>query len=135
MEFKLFHENWEYVSSIFLNRCMWLNIRNNIARNNRDIWGRVWKINGIENIIIIISNWHFIDYIPEDRVVKYCNREVVLPQPNYVGISEGFIRNPGYPRFYGGQSPCRWKIRVSSEQRIQLTILDISVIGELDIII
>ncbi|XP_045470050.1 uncharacterized protein LOC123677524 [Harmonia axyridis] len=66
--------------------------------------------------------------IAEDRVVKYCNREIILPDPNNVGISEGFIRNPGYPRFYGGQSPCRWKIRVHSEQRIQLTILDISVI-------
>ncbi|XP_044750148.1 uncharacterized protein LOC123310661 [Coccinella septempunctata] len=66
--------------------------------------------------------------ITEDRVVKYCNREIVLPDPNNVGISEGFIRNPGYPRFYGGQSPCRWKIRVPSEQRIQLTIFDISVI-------
>ncbi|KAL3283040.1 hypothetical protein HHI36_006198 [Cryptolaemus montrouzieri] len=64
----------------------------------------------------------------EDRVVKYCNRNIILPDPNHAGISEGFIRNPGYPRFYGGLSPCRWKITAPRQQRIQLTILDISVI-------
>ncbi|KAK9888599.1 hypothetical protein WA026_000834 [Henosepilachna vigintioctopunctata] len=66
--------------------------------------------------------------IEDDRIIKYCNSDIILPDLRHTGISEGFIRNPGYPRFYGGQSPCRWRIKAPTEQKIKLTILDISVI-------
>ncbi|XP_018562122.1 signal peptide, CUB and EGF-like domain-containing protein 2 [Anoplophora glabripennis] len=72
----------------------------------------------------------FVKYacVTEDRIKKYCNSEIVLPSKFTTGISEGFIQNPGYPRFYSGQRECRWKITAPSQQRIRLTILDISVI-------
>ncbi|XP_026738321.1 uncharacterized protein LOC113501389, partial [Trichoplusia ni] len=55
--------------------------------------------------------------------VHYCNREVVVPE---VGAdSEGYIRTPGYPHFYVGDE-CRWRLRVNPEQRVRVTLLDVS---------
>lgn len=68
--------------------------------------------------------------ITEDKVTKFCNSEISLRDAsgNRGGKSEGFIRNPGYPRFYGGQTPCRWRIVAPDQQKLQLTILDLSVV-------
>jgi hypothetical protein len=66
----------------------------------------------------------------DDQIRKFCNSEIVLPDSRDPGISEGFIHNPGYPRFYSSERECRWKIRAPQEQRIRITVLDISVTGK-----
>ncbi|XP_074038588.1 uncharacterized protein isoform X2 [Leptinotarsa decemlineata] len=63
-----------------------------------------------------------------DRIKKYCNSDIVLPSEYTKDGSEGFIHNPGYPRFYSGHKDCRWRITGNAEQRIRVTILDISLI-------
>lgn len=67
----------------------------------------------------------------EDRVKKYCNSNIFLTNETDSTelISQGFIHNPGYPRFYSGHIECHWRIIVPLEQRIELAILDLSVIG------
>lgn len=66
--------------------------------------------------------------ITEDRIHKYCNSVIHLAELHTKGLSEGYIRNPGYPRFYSGQTECKWKIIGQTNQRIRLTILDISLV-------
>ncbi|CAH1117986.1 unnamed protein product [Phaedon cochleariae] len=66
--------------------------------------------------------------ITEDRIKKYCNSVIVLPTHQNRDTSEGFIHNPGYPRFYSGHKECRWAIKGAPQQRIRVAILDISLI-------
>ncbi|KAJ3632746.1 hypothetical protein MTP99_009734 [Tenebrio molitor] len=68
--------------------------------------------------------------VSDDQIRKFCNSEIVLPDSRDPGISEGFIHNPGYPRFYSSERECRWKIRAPQEQRIRITVLDISVTAD-----
>ncbi|XP_008194155.1 uncharacterized protein LOC103313212 isoform X1 [Tribolium castaneum] len=63
--------------------------------------------------------------ISENEIRKFCNSEILLSGP-----SEGFIHNPGYPRFYSSQRQCRWKLRAPREQRIRVTVLDISITAD-----
>ncbi|KAF5281537.1 hypothetical protein FQA39_LY05072 [Lamprigera yunnana] len=67
--------------------------------------------------------------ISERHITKYCNREILLPEPETLGISQGFIHNPGYPRFYLGKESCRWSIQAPLLQRIKIIIFDISLVG------
>lgn len=55
--------------------------------------------------------------------IHYCNRELYIEHSG--PDSEGYIRTPGYPHFYVGDE-CRWKLRVNSEQRVRITLLDVS---------
>ncbi|XP_072936770.1 uncharacterized protein [Epargyreus clarus] len=55
--------------------------------------------------------------------VHYCNREVQVAA--WGPDSEGYIRTPGYPHFYIGDE-CRWKLSADPEQRIRVSLLDIS---------
>lgn len=66
--------------------------------------------------------------VTQDRIQKYCNSIIQLSELYTKGLSEGYIHNPGYPRFYSGQKECRWKIIGQDKQRIKVTILDISLI-------
>ncbi|XP_059059315.1 uncharacterized protein LOC131852637 [Achroia grisella] len=63
--------------------------------------------------------------------IHYCNREVQVAVSG--GNSEGYMRTPGYPHFYVGDE-CHWRIRVHPEQRIRVTLLDVSLrtIGPFD---
>ncbi|XP_017774864.1 PREDICTED: uncharacterized protein LOC108561440 [Nicrophorus vespilloides] len=67
--------------------------------------------------------------VADRRISKYCNHNISLPSPEVFGVSEGFIRNPGYPKFYLGGDDCRWRISAPPMQKIKLTILDLSLIG------
>ncbi|KAF5303079.1 hypothetical protein FQR65_LT08410 [Abscondita terminalis] len=67
--------------------------------------------------------------ISGNQLTKYCNAKILLPEPETLGISQGFIHNPGYPRFYLGQKKCLWSIRAPPLQRIKITIFDISLVG------
>lgn len=60
--------------------------------------------------------------------VHYCNREVRIAE--WGSDSEGYIRTPGYPHFYVGDV-CRWRLRVNPEQRVRVTLLDVSLRGKL----
>ncbi|XP_073941396.1 uncharacterized protein [Choristoneura fumiferana] len=55
--------------------------------------------------------------------IHYCNREVALGVAG--AASEGYIRTPGYPHYYIGDE-CRWRLRAHPEQRIRVTLLDVS---------
>ncbi|CAH2988492.1 unnamed protein product [Chilo suppressalis] len=55
--------------------------------------------------------------------VHYCNREVQVAVSGE--DSEGYIRTPGYPNFYVGDV-CRWRLRADPEQRLRVTLLDVS---------
>ncbi|XP_072383645.1 uncharacterized protein [Diabrotica undecimpunctata] len=66
--------------------------------------------------------------ITEDRIQKYCNSDIRLTELYAKGLSEGYIHNPGYPRFYSGQRQCKWRIIGQEKQKIKVTILDISLI-------
>ncbi|XP_050552285.1 uncharacterized protein LOC118273271 [Spodoptera frugiperda] len=55
--------------------------------------------------------------------VHYCNREVKVAEMGE--DSEGYIRTPGYPHFYVGDE-CRWRLRVNPEQRVRVTLMDVS---------
>ncbi|XP_048483881.1 uncharacterized protein LOC105389730 isoform X2 [Plutella xylostella] len=56
--------------------------------------------------------------------IHYCNREVSIAASG--PDSEGYIRSPGYPHFYIGEDECGWRLTVSPEQRIRVTLLDVS---------
>ncbi|XP_063376011.1 uncharacterized protein LOC134663544 [Cydia fagiglandana] len=55
--------------------------------------------------------------------IHYCNREVAIGVSG--PASEGYIRTPGYPNFYVGDE-CRWKLVAHPEQRIRISLLDVS---------
>ncbi|GBP74864.1 hypothetical protein EVAR_99689_1 [Eumeta japonica] len=55
--------------------------------------------------------------------VHYCNREVHVSESGVA--SEGYVRTPGYPHFYAGGT-CRWRITANPEQRLRITLLDVS---------
>ncbi|XP_045533788.1 uncharacterized protein LOC106714286 isoform X2 [Papilio machaon] len=59
----------------------------------------------------------------DSLAVHYCNREVFVAASG--PDSEGYIRTPGYPHFYVGDE-CRWRLKADPEQRIQISILDVS---------
>lgn len=73
-----------------------------------------------------------IAFFPEDRVKKYCNSKIFLSNETDTThiSSQGFIHNPGYPRFYSGLLKCNWRITVPFQQHIELTILDLSILGK-----
>ncbi|KAI5639640.1 hypothetical protein NE865_07887 [Phthorimaea operculella] len=56
--------------------------------------------------------------------LHYCNREVRISESG--PDSEGYIRTPGYPHYYIGVDECRWRLRANPEQRIRVTLLDVS---------
>ncbi|XP_050307091.1 uncharacterized protein LOC126743882 [Anthonomus grandis grandis] len=58
----------------------------------------------------------------KDRVYPYCNSEIHINDNR----TSGFIRNPGYPRFYAGQRRCRWRITAPPFSRILLRLLDVA---------
>lgn len=66
--------------------------------------------------------------IVEDYVTKFCNLELEIPEGGGTN-AQGFIMSPGYPKFYIGQSECRWRITAPSPQRVEITVLDISLSG------
>ncbi|KAJ2944527.1 hypothetical protein O0L34_g3872 [Tuta absoluta] len=68
----------------------------------------------------------YIKYACFDDAVSlhYCNREVRISESG--PDSEGYIRTPGYPHYYIGVDECRWRLRVNPEQRIRVTLLDVS---------
>ncbi|CAH2066055.1 unnamed protein product, partial [Iphiclides podalirius] len=59
----------------------------------------------------------------DSLAVHYCNREVTVAASG--PDSEGYIRTPGYPHFYVGDE-CRWRLRSNPEQRIRVSLLDVS---------
>ncbi|XP_056648331.1 uncharacterized protein LOC130452871 isoform X1 [Diorhabda sublineata] len=65
--------------------------------------------------------------ITQDRIHNYCNDIIQLSDLYAKGLSDGYIHNPGYPRFYSGPE-CKWKIVGQDKQRIKITILDIALI-------
>ncbi|KAJ8729660.1 hypothetical protein PYW08_001241 [Mythimna loreyi] len=70
----------------------------------------------------------FIKYacFDDTATVHYCDRQIQVAE---VGKdSEGYIRTPGYPHYYTG-GECGWRLRVNPEQRIRITLMDVSLRG------
>ncbi|CAG9864388.1 unnamed protein product [Phyllotreta striolata] len=68
--------------------------------------------------------------ITDDRIHKYCNDVILAEDLASAGLAEGYIRNPGYPRFYSGELECKWRIIGRANQRIRITLLDVALIVE-----
>lgn len=64
-------------------------------------------------------------FVADRRVTRFCNLELLIPEGGGE-VAQGFIATPGYPKFYLGHSECRWTIRAPHNQRVQLTLLDVS---------
>lgn len=65
----------------------------------------------------------------ERRKLRYCNSLLNLPLQDDLWVSDGFIHNPGYPRFYTGDE-CKWTINAPRHQNIRITILDLSIVSK-----
>lgn len=83
----------------------------------------------IDKTVINIENDE-LDYDEDDEDdfeleenMKYSSiQRTALTNP----LLHGFGMSPGYPKFYIGESECRWTISAPNEQKIRLTFLDIS---------
>jgi len=58
---------------------------------------------------------------PEQHVIKKCQQDIAV-------VGEGFVETPGYPQF-NVESNCTWKLRTQEGQRLQVSLLDVSLRG------
>lgn len=58
---------------------------------------------------------------PEQHITKKCQQDIAV-------VGEGFVETPGYPQF-NVESNCSWKLRTQEGQRLQVSLLDISLRG------
>ncbi|GFG40915.1 hypothetical protein Cfor_11091 [Coptotermes formosanus] len=65
----------------------------------------------------------FIKYacINRQHITKNCQQDISV-------VGEGFVETPGYPQF-NVERNCTWKLRVQEGQRVQVSVLDISLRG------
>lgn len=73
------------------------------------------------------------DYAVESDGIKVARKNSIRMHTSYQRTSarhpflqQGFIASPGYPSYYVGDSNCSWFITAPKDQRIRLTVLDIS---------
>lgn len=71
---------------------------------------------------------HF--YVSARRMTTYCNVEINLPSREGMGVSDGFVHNPGYPSYYTGPGECKWTIKAPPHQTIKIDIVDLSLTGK-----
>jgi len=69
------------------------------------------------------QNREFSEFLlfPEQQIIKKCQQDIAV-------VGEGFVETPGYPQF-NVESNCSWKLRTQEGQRLQLSLLDISLRG------
>ena len=58
---------------------------------------------------------------PEQHITKNCQQDIAV-------VGEGFVETPGYPQF-NVERNCTWKLRAQEGQRVQVSVLDISLRG------
>nr|CAD7201403.1 unnamed protein product [Timema douglasi] len=54
-----------------------------------------------------------------EHKTKFCNEEINVAE-------EGFVMSPGYPIYYVNKDDCYWLLKASPGQRVQVTLLDMS---------
>nr|CAD7441757.1 unnamed protein product [Timema bartmani] len=54
-----------------------------------------------------------------EHKTKFCNEEINVAE-------EGFVMSPGYPIYYVNKDDCHWLLKASPGQRVQVTLLDMS---------
>nr|CAD7407948.1 unnamed protein product [Timema poppensis] len=62
-----------------------------------------------------------------EHKTKFCNEEINVAE-------EGFVMSPGYPIYYVNKDDCYWLLKASPGQRVQVTLLDMSLRNHLQVI-
>jgi hypothetical protein len=68
-----------------------------------------------------VQNFRTFLLFPGQHITKNCQQDISV-------VGEGFVETPGYPQF-NVERNCTWKLRVQEGQRVQVSVLDISLRG------
>lgn len=67
------------------------------------------------------------EYFEEIDRKKYGKYSSIVRGAMKNPLGHGFVMTPGYPKYYVGDSECKWIIHAPREQKIRLVVVDLSI--------